>query len=138
VAELQATQGPDPAAWRWGRVHRARFEHPVLRAIPLLGAWTGLEAATGGDGETVFRGGYRGAGAGNPWSHVHGAGLRLVADMADPDRTLAMIATGQSGNPLSRHWGDLLAGWRDGAMLRLGRDPEGVQGPASGRIRLAP
>jgi penicillin amidase len=30
-----------------------------------------------------------------------------------------MIATGQSGNPLSPHWGDLVADWRDGRYLTL-------------------
>ena len=32
-----------------------------------------------------------------------------------PTATLAIIATGQSGNPASGHWGDLLPLWRDGA-----------------------
>ena len=68
------------------------------------------------------------------FAHVHGAGLRLVADLADPDRTLAVIATGQSGHPLSRHWGDLLASWRDGVMVTLARQPEAV----GGRLRLLP
>jgi penicillin amidase len=134
VAELQGSEGADPAAWRWGRVHVARFEHPILRFLPLLGAWTRLEATTGGDEETVSRGGMRGAGPAS-WRHVHGAGLRLVADLADPDRTLAVIATGQSGHPLSRHWGDLLPAWRDGATISLGRHPDGDGG---GRFRLLP
>ncbi len=133
VAELQATEGPDPAAWRWGRVHVARFEHPILRFAPLLGAWTRLEAPTGGDEETVGRGGMRGLGA-SGWRHVHGAGLRLVADLSDPDRTLAVIATGQSGHPLSRHWGDLLPAWRGGGTVALGRAPDGE----GGRFRLTP
>ena len=30
VAQLATTQGPDPAAWRWGAVHRAVFAHPLL------------------------------------------------------------------------------------------------------------
>jgi hypothetical protein len=30
MAGLVATQGPDPAAWRWGAAHVARFEHPFL------------------------------------------------------------------------------------------------------------
>jgi penicillin amidase len=135
VAELQATEGPDPAAWRWGRVHVARFEHPILRFAPLLGPWTRLEAPTGGDEETVGRGGMRGgAGQTRPWQHVHGAGLRLVADLSDPDRTLAIIATGQSGHPLSRRWGDLLPAWRDGGTVALGRAPDGD----GGRFRLLP
>lgn len=133
VEGLTVTEGPDPAAWRWGRVHVAQFGHPILRMLPGLGPLTTLAAATGGDEWTVMRGGIRGAGP-NPWEHVHGAGLRLVADLADPDRTLAVIATGQSGNPASAHWGDLLARWRDGAMITLRRAPEELRG----RIRLDP
>jgi penicillin amidase len=68
------------------------------------------------------------------FAHVHGAGLRLVADLADPEATLAVIATGQSGHPLSAHWGDLLAPWRDGGMIRLGR---AATGPVI-RLRPAP
>jgi len=134
VAGLQATQGTEPAAWRWGRVHVARFEHPLLRQVPVLGALVRLEAATGGDDETVSRGGYRGSSPGDPWAHVHGAGLRMVADLADPDRTLAIIATGQSGHPLSGHWGDLLGAWQRGGTVALGRNPEGV----AGHLRLQP
>ena len=66
---------------------------------------------------------------------MHGAGLRLVADLADPDRTLAMIATGQSGNPASGHWGDLLPAWRDGGMVTLRRVAD--CGPVT-RLRLLP
>jgi penicillin amidase len=47
---------------------------------------------------------------------------------------LAMIATGQSGHPLSDQWGSLLQRWRDGGVLRLGRDAE----REAGRIRLTP
>jgi penicillin amidase len=92
-----------------------------------------LEVPTGGDGETIARGGFRGAGD-RPFAHGHGAGLRLVAELGDPDGLLAMIATGQSGHPLSDHWGDLLQRWRDGDVLRLGREPE----REAGRIRLTP
>jgi penicillin amidase len=124
------TLGPDPATWRWGQLHVARFEHPLLRFAPGLGALTRLEAATGGDEWTVSRGGVAGQG----WTHVHGAGLRLVADLAEPDRTLAIIATGQSGHPLSGHWGDLLPAWRDGGTLVLGPSP----GAVSGEFRFEP
>ncbi|MDB5380855.1 MAG: penicillin acylase family protein, partial [Rhodospirillales bacterium] len=51
----------------------------------------------------------------------------------DPDGTLAVIATGQSGHPMSRHWRDLLPAWRDGLVLRL----DG-QGTGGGSLRLQP
>ncbi|MFC7689236.1 penicillin acylase family protein [Paeniroseomonas aquatica] len=125
VAELQASDGPDPAGWRWGRRHVARFEHPLFRFLPVLGPLTRLEAATGGDEWTVRRGGPRGGEGPESWVDVHGAGLRLVVDLADPEAALAVIATGQSGHPLSPHWSDLLGRWRDGGMLRLGRQATG-------------
>ncbi|MCO6415708.1 penicillin acylase family protein [Siccirubricoccus sp. KC 17139] len=130
VADLAASQGPDPAAWRWGALHRARFEHPLLRAIPLLRDWARREVPTGGDAETVARGGM---GPGS-FTHVHGAGLRLVADLAAPAGIRAIIATGQSGHPLSAHWADLLPLWQAGGTVSLG--PEA---PAEGgRLSLRP
>jgi penicillin amidase len=133
VADLRAVHGADPAAWRWGSVHVARFEHPVLRFVPLLGPLTRLEASTGGDGETLARGGFR-AGGDRPFAHLHGAGFRGVFDLADPDGAFVMVATGQSGHPLSDHWGSLLERWREGDVVRLGRSP----GRETGRILLSP
>ncbi len=133
VGELRSAHGSDPAAWSWGAAHTARFEHPVLRFIPVLGPLARLEVPTGGDGETLARGGFRGAGE-RPFGHLHGAGFRGVFDLSDPDGALVMIATGQSGHPLSNHWGSLLQRWGNGDVVRLGRQP----GRETGRIRLSP
>jgi penicillin amidase len=133
VAEATALQGSDPAAWRWGAAHLARFEHPLLRFVPLLRDLTRLEAATGGDGETLSRGGMRGDAAGG-FAHLHGAGFRGVFDLADPDGALVMIATGQSGHPLSDRYGDLLGRWQSGETIRLTRLPA----QQTGRIELRP
>lgn len=129
VTTLAAAHGPDPAAWRWGAVHVARFEHPLLRFVPLLRDAARLEAATGGDEVTVDRGSLD-----RRLAHVHGAGLRLVADLASPDGLAAVIATGQSGHPLSTHWGDFLPVWRDGGLVPLGAVPARI----TGRIALSP
>jgi penicillin amidase len=84
----------------------------VLRSVPGLSALTTLEAAVGGDNETLQRQGMRAPG----WTAIHGAGLRFVADLgadpSSPDSARMTIATGQSGHPLSRHWRDWLPRWR--------------------------
>jgi penicillin amidase len=133
VRALAERHGSDPASWRWGAAHVARFEHPLLRFVPVLGRLTGMEAETGGDGETIARGGFRDSGD-QTFAHLHGAGLRAVFDLADANGALAMIATGQSGHPLSDHWSGLLQRWRDGDVLRLGRQA----GREVGQIRLLP
>ncbi|PZW51158.1 penicillin amidase [Humitalea rosea] len=116
IADLAAAHGPDPAAWRWGSVHRARFEHPILRLVPWLGALARVEVETPGDGQSINRGGY---GAG--FAHVHGAGLRFVADLSTPDGAWAVIATGQSGHPLSGYWSDRTAEWVAGRLDTIGK-----------------
>jgi len=129
VAALAAEHGTDPRQWRWGAAHIARFDHAILRFIPYVRDWLGLAAAPGGDGETVARAAFRGTGFGA----VHGAGFRGVMDLAAPDGAYAVTATGQSGHPFSRHWGDMLPLWRDGALLPLAAARD-----VTGRIRLNP
>ncbi|WP_338150960.1 penicillin acylase family protein [Neoroseomonas soli] len=133
VADLAPVHGPDPAAWRWGPAHEARFEHSLLRFLPGLGALTRITTPTGGDGETVARAGL-GPEVGGRFGNIHGAGFRGVFDLADPTATFVVIATGQSGHPMSQHWADQVPAWRDGVLLRLGP----VEGEPSGRIRLTP
>ena len=103
-------------AWRWGEAHPAVFAHPVLRALPVLGPLTTLSIPSPGDDTTIDRGGI----AYGQFQSVHGAAYRGVYDLADLDRSLFIVAPGQSGNPLSRHARDFLARWRDGATVTLG------------------
>ncbi|MDB5380306.1 MAG: penicillin amidase [Rubritepida sp.] len=131
VAELAPTYGTDPTAWRWGAAHRALFEHPLLRMIPGLNQAIELAVPASGDDQTVQRQGPRGSGG---FDAMHGAGLRMVADLSTPDGIYAVIATGQSGHPLSAHWGDLLGSWHEGRLRQIQREPP----ETSGRIRLAP
>jgi penicillin amidase len=119
VAELAARFGPDPSAWRWGEAHVARFDHPVLRFVPGLGDLVRLEIPTPGDGETVNRGTTRSGGA-QPFAHVQGAAFRGVFDLGGRDAALLTIAGGQSGHPLSPHWGDMMLRWRDGVTVTPG------------------
>ncbi len=129
MASLASRFGSDPAAWRWGAVHQAVFAHPVLRSIPLLGRLTEARIAMPGDGTTLDCGGTNEA-----LEAVHGPSFRGVYDLADLDRSLFMMAPGQSGNPLSRHARDFLTRWRDGAMVMLPSQPV----ETSGIIRLEP
>lgn len=132
VADLAAAHGADPAAWRWGSTHVAVFEHPLLRFVPVLGDLTRLETPTAGDGETLRRAAFRGDGPG--FADVHGAGFRGVFDLASPDGALGVLATGQSGHPMSIHYADQLPRWRDGRLLPIGPSA----GDGAPAMRLVP
>jgi penicillin G amidase len=130
VADLTSRFGGDPAKWRWGDAHPAVFAHPILRPIPILGTLGTLSIPSPGDDSTIDRGGP----AYKQFQSVHGAEYRGVYDLADLDRSLFVVAPGQSGNLLSRHARDLLARWRDGTTIALGPNP----GTTTATIRLTP
>src|SRR5215472_1492666 len=117
--ELSKAYGPDMNEWRWGRAHVAEFSHRVFSAVPVVGRY--LETAIAADGglDTINRGGFSVRSSTRPYQDTLGPGLRMVIDMADPDRTRFMIVPGEGGNPLSEHYTDLVRPWRDGYMLMI-------------------
>ncbi len=133
MGKLVAAYGEDPTLWRWGDAHVARLNNRVLARVPGLGALSDIDLPTPGDDSTVNRGSTSIRDEANPWSHVHGPGLRAVYDLADLDRSRFIIAGGQSGNPLSRHYGDMATRWRDLGYVVLPR-----QTPAPQRLVLTP
>ncbi|MBB4285397.1 penicillin acylase family protein [Roseospira goensis] len=130
------TGGPALEA-RWGDVHRARIRHELFRYVPGVAWLTGMTAPVDGGPFTLNRGGHSGLDGSPPFAHVHGAGLRAVIDFgADPAggsvRGRYVIATGQSGNPLSPHYRDQFEPWRRGVLLEIGA------GAPTGTLTLTP
>jgi len=135
LANLARHYGDKVEDWRWGAAHLARFEHPVLRNVPLAEAIFGFAQETPGDGQSVNRGGMSFAGdMAHDFENIHGPGYRAIYDLADTDNSRFMIATGQSGNPLSPWYGNLAARWRDGEYLKL----VGGATAEQKRLRLTP
>ncbi len=113
LAELRRAYGDDMAQWRWGRAHVAVFPNPVLSRIPLLRDWYDVSVSTPGAYDTVNRGPSNIRDDTRPFEQVFGAGLRIITDLAAPEDARMIITPGQSGNPLSRHFADLMQHWRD-------------------------
>jgi len=119
LAFLDKRMSGEMVSWKWGDMHQARFPHPVLGRLPVVGRLFTLSVPTGGDNSTINRGTPRIANEAKLFDHVHGASLRVIFDLSDLDQSEFIIPAGQSGNPLSGHFGDLLERWRDGVFLTL-------------------
>ena len=72
---------------------------------------------SGGEKETVKAGRFDVADEERPLAQNHGAGYRAIYDLGRPERSVFVIGTGQSGNPLSSHYEDHAEPWRDGPLL---------------------
>jgi len=95
VDHLRMEMGDDVAAWRWGDIHTRELPH----LLQLGGLGRGPYPSEG-DTLTVNVAPGDVASAGPSW--------RLLADLSDLDRSVGVYPGGQSGNPVSRHYDDLL------------------------------
>ena len=135
--EIARMQGEDVDRWCWGSAHRAEFVHRVFAHLPLLGRIAQLGIETDGGNDTVNRGLTAGNGP-NPFAHTHGAGYRAVYDLSDLSLSRFVIATGQSGNPLSPHYADMLERWRDGGHVERAAGRDAARERAESVLTLAP
>ncbi len=134
---LNETRGSGMESWRWGDAHQAMHDHPVLGTAPILRLIVNIRQSTSGSDTTLMRGRMSGEEP-QPFLNVHGAGYRGVYDFADPDSSVFIIATGQSGHPLSRHYDDLGVLWRRGEYIPMSLDPDLPRAAAVGVTRLEP
>ncbi|MFB2532896.1 penicillin acylase family protein [Paracoccus sp. p3-h83] len=137
LLDLGARFGTNLTSWRWGDVHEAQQDHPVLGRVPMLGWLVNIRQSISGGDFTLARGQTAGTGD-NPFRAVTAAGYRGVYDFADPDSSVFIISTGQSGHPFSRHYDDLAELWRRGDYIPMSLDPDLARAGAEGITRLVP
>jgi penicillin G amidase len=137
LLSLSETYGPNIESWRWGDAHQATHDHPVLGSVPVLRYFANIRQSTSGGDYTLMRG----QSSGNepdPYLNVKGAGYRGVYDFADPDSSVFITATGQSGHMLSRFYDDLGELWRRGEYIPMSLDPDLARAAAVGITVLTP
>lgn len=103
AADLDKRLGGNPDKWLWGKVHRIEFVSPIRREGLGKGLLGGGSHPALGSGETLGRGIY---GFNDPFDVTIFASLRMVADLGDPDKVLAVLAGGVSGRLFDKHGKD--------------------------------
>jgi penicillin amidase len=135
LEELTSTLGEDMAAWRWGALHRVRFAHPLALIPDLADPLTAGVVETGGDEQTLLQGMFE------PeigYDAVVIPSWRHIIDLSDIDASVGIHTTGQSGNPASPHWNDMVEPWSTGRYHPLPFSRQAVERQAASALRLVP
>ncbi|HKK97317.1 MAG TPA: penicillin acylase family protein, partial [Marivita sp.] len=132
---ISETYGTALESLRWGDAHQATHDHPVLGEVPVLRYFVNIRQSTSGGDHTLMRGRASGK-APNPFHNVHGAAYRGVYDFADPDSSVFILSTGQSGHFLSRHYDDMGILWRRGEYIPMSLDAGLARAASVGITRL--
>jgi penicillin G amidase len=130
--DMEQKEGADPALWSWGAMHTITFRH-ALDELPQAKALFDLgPLSRPGDGDTVD------ATAGADFHQMSGASYREIFDLSNWDNGLAINTPGQSGQPGSRHYSDLLPLWEAGQYFPLVYSKEAVEENAADVLTLVP
>jgi len=132
--KLSALEGPDPTQWSWGKIHVVHFRHPLdlmPGAAPLMDLGP---LARPGDGFTVNATAFSGKG----YEQTHGASYREILDPSDWDRSQAVNVPGESAQPCSPHYGDLLPLWIEGRYFPLLYSRAAIEKESKERLVLEP
>ncbi len=134
VARTKKLLGDDLSQWRWGTLHQARLQHPLASAGDNYDKAFSLEPVERpGDGHTPLNTRHD-----ESFRQVHGASYRHVLDLSDWDRGRATSTPGQSGQPGSPHYGDLLPLWAEGKYFPLAYSRKKVEEVTRHRLWLRP
>jgi len=134
---INETWGDQLESLRWGDAHQATHDHQVLGEVPVLRYFVNIRQSTSGGDNTLQRGKTKGA-MPDPFHNVHGAGYRGVYDFADPDSSVFVTSTGQSGHFLSRHYDDMAQLWRRGEYIPMSLDADLARAASVGVTTLTP
>ena len=134
---LDEAHGGRLESLRWGDAHETRADHQVLGDVPILGLFTNIRQSTSGGDNTLQRG-KSGQDADQPFLNVHASAIRAVYDFADPDSSVFITSTGQSGHPLSLYYDDMASLWRRGEYVPMALDPTLARAGGVGTTTLTP
>lgn len=126
-AVQQLNELPSEQRSRWGALHKATFRHPLTQAFDVG------PVERPGDANTINNTRYDAA-----FQQIHGATYRHLIDLADWDRALATSVPGQSGQPGSPHYADLLTSWSRGEYFPLTYSRRRVEEVTGHRLTLKP
>ncbi|MSQ09681.1 MAG: penicillin acylase family protein [Dehalococcoidia bacterium] len=134
--EIARSQGPDPAQWRWGAMHRLRLQHPLAKLKPLEWLFNRGPFLLRGDTDTVHQASFSHQQPydATRWTPTY----RFVADLANWDNCRSVHMPGQSGQPGSRHYDDQLGLWLAGATHAMPFSRTAVHAAAVNRQRFLP
>jgi penicillin amidase len=138
LTDLRKRYGIDMQAWKWGEAHAAQHRHRPFSRQPWLARFFEIEAPSSGDAFSINRGRSDFNDEAAPYANRHAPTYRAIYDLADPEASLFIHSSGQSGNPLSPHYRSFIDAWARGEYIRMVTDRERLEAEGAQRLVLTP
>ncbi|WP_310555955.1 penicillin acylase family protein [Flavobacterium sp.] len=124
ISSLNSQLGNNPKTWTWNRVHQVEYKHP-LGSVALFRPFfnVGIFDIAGSNeviNNTMFD--Y----SNKEYIIKAGPSTRRIVDFSDIENSLSVLPTGNSGNPMSKHYNDQAKMYVEGKFRKMKINKEGV------------
>ena len=141
ISFISETLGTNRKKWSWGKLHTYHFKHP--------GGKKGLAARllnrgpypASGNGFTVNAAVFNPAHKGDIFEKFEATtipSMRMISSLDDPNATFIIGPMGQSGQPGSKHYDDMIEHWIRGELVPLPLMRNVVEKIAVNKLELTP
>jgi penicillin amidase len=136
VRRLRTEHGSDPSGWCFGRLRTLTLHHALSRKRWMAPFFNLGPFPFGGDADTINQGAVLPLDPLAPVDNI--ASLRMVIDVGAWSNSRFSLPGGQSGNPLSPHYDDLLPLWLRGDGVPIAWTEEEVRQATVHTLELTP
>jgi penicillin amidase len=140
--ELAAALGDNMQDWTWGKLHEIAPRHEFSSADLVGGLFTLGTSPLGGDNTTVAVASYPLPYAGfplqGPFQVTTHQSYRMIIDVGDWSKSLAIFATGESGQPGSKFRENMYPQWVQGVYDPLLYTKEQIEANKDATLTLTP
>jgi len=113
----QGAMGQNKSSWAWGKLHKYYWQHDITKKAELLKIHLNRgPLAAGGNVDTINVGGYNWGDNFDAWVIPI---MRMIVDFNLEEPMYVINHSGQSGNPGSSHYDDMIKLWYDGKYLLM-------------------
>ena len=135
TSELEALIGSIPENWLWGEVHQMEFVSLIRRNGFGKGLLGGGSYQAAGSGETLYRGLYD---FNRPYAVQIPASLRMVVDLGDNDKVLAVLPGGISDRMFTSHTKDQIKAYMNGEKVHWWFSDKSIKAHCKNTLVLKP
>ena len=135
LSELRNRLGGELKTWQWGKLHQVTFEHLFGRIPGMSRVFNIGPFPTGGASTTINSGEYN---LTRPYRQLVGPSMREIVDLSDSTGLLIVITSGESGQPLHKHYDDQAPLWLNGEYHHLSMDRSEIERSGWDLLTLAP
>ena len=135
AVQLKAQMGNKPDKWVWGKIHTIEHVSPIRREGFGKGLVGSGEIPVSGSSETLLRNCYD---FNKPFHVTVSDSMRMVADLSDPEKVLAVLPGGVSGRLFHPHTKDQIKPFMSGEKVYWWFSDEAIQAHARKTLVLNP